>query len=61
MFYGFKSQNVQTPKTLKGQLNEDTNIELYNDVRFTNFEKNTIRLANKGITGEWTQPTKQQP
>lgn len=53
MFYGFKSQNVQTPKTLKGQLNEDANIELYNDVRFTNFEKNTVRLADKGITGEW--------
>jgi len=53
MFYGFKSQNIQTPKTLKGQLNEDANIELYNDVRFTNFEKNTIRLADKGITGEW--------
>jgi len=53
IFYGFKSQNIQTPKTLKGQLNEDANIELYNDVFFTDYKKNTIRLANKGISGEW--------
>jgi len=36
----------------KGIMVEDDSIELYNEVRFTNYQKNEVRLFNEWIEGE---------
>ncbi len=49
--YDYRSE--VTAKTMdKGIQCEDKGIELYNNVFFTNYEKNTVRKSNDWVTGE---------
>lgn len=51
--YVYNFNQVITGKYMdKGLIVEDQSIELYNEVFYTNYKKNTVRLANDWITGE---------
>ena len=49
--YGY-SEFVETKEMQKGILNEDKCIDLINELDFTEYKKNTVRLTNDIITGE---------
>lgn len=49
--YGY-DQEVSSKYMEKGLLVEDQSIALYNEVFFTDHEKNTVRMSNLWITGE---------
>lgn len=51
MVYGY-DEEISSKAMEKGILVEDQSIALYNEVFFTNHQKNTIRLDNEWITGE---------
>ena len=46
------SPEITTKEFEKGNTVEDDSIELYNEVFFANYKKNTVRKDNKWITGE---------
>lgn len=49
--YGFE-QKITSKYMDKGLIVEDESIQLYNDVFFTNYKKNTERKTNEFLTGE---------
>lgn len=49
--YGY-DEEISSKYMEKGILVEDQSIALYNEVFFTNHEKNTVRMSNLWITGE---------
>lgn len=49
--YGY-DQEVSSKYMEKGLMVEDQAIQLYNEVFFTNHQKNTVRMSNQWITGE---------
>jgi len=51
LVYGYEEQ-MSSKYTEKGLLVEDQSIQLYNEVFFTNYTKNTERRTNDWITGE---------
>lgn len=51
LVYGYEEQ-MSSKYTEKGLLVEDQSIQLYNEVFFTNYEKNTERRTSHWITGE---------
>lgn len=51
MVYGY-DEEISSKAMEKGILVEDQSIALYNEVFFTNHQKNTVRLDNEWITGE---------
>lgn len=50
-FYGYHT-DINSKYIFKGRDQEFDSIELLNSVRFTNYEKNTVRMVNEWMTGE---------
>ena len=50
-FYKYQDQQLDNPKILKGHLNEEQNIKLYNDVFFTNYKKTQYRVVGEFLSG----------
>ena len=50
-FYGYRT-DINSKYIFKGRDQEFDSIELLNSVRFTNYEKNTVRMVDEYMTGE---------
>lgn len=50
-FYGYRT-DINSKYIFKGRDQEFDSIELLNSVRFTNYEKNTVRMVDEWMTGE---------
>lgn len=50
-FYQYRTE-INSKYIFKGRDQENESIELLNSVRFTNYEKNTVRMVNEWMTGE---------
>jgi hypothetical protein len=50
-FYGYRT-DINSKYIFKGRDQEFDSIELLNSVRFTNYQKNTVRMVDEYMTGE---------
>lgn len=50
-FYGYRT-DINSKYIFKGRDQEFDSIELLNSVRFTNYQKNTVRMVDEWMTGE---------